>query len=232
VLGHRGARHAAPENTLAAFELARAEGADGVELDVRLDGAGRVVVLHDRTLARVSGGSELRDVELLDAATLASVSVGGGERVPLLAEVLAWAREQGMRVNVELKHDVSDWRRLLRGVTEVVRASGGGPELVLFSSFHPVLVAGLARSAPEYPRAWLVEPSRHALKRAPLFGWFADGVNPHHDLVRAPELARWRAAGALIATWTVNIEAEARRVARLGVDSIITDRPGAILAGL
>ena len=49
VLGHRGARHAAPENTLAAFDLAMTEGADGVELDVRLDGDGRVIVLHDPT---------------------------------------------------------------------------------------------------------------------------------------------------------------------------------------
>jgi glycerophosphoryl diester phosphodiesterase len=47
VLGHRGARHAAPENTLRAFELARTEGADGVELDVRIDANGEVIVLHD-----------------------------------------------------------------------------------------------------------------------------------------------------------------------------------------
>jgi glycerophosphoryl diester phosphodiesterase len=63
VLGHRGARHAAPENTQRAFELALAEGADGIELDVRLDRDGRVIVLHDRTLARVSAGQETRDVE-------------------------------------------------------------------------------------------------------------------------------------------------------------------------
>ena len=50
VLGHRGARHAAPENTLKAFDMAAAEGADGVELDVRLCQSGEVIVLHDPTL--------------------------------------------------------------------------------------------------------------------------------------------------------------------------------------
>src|SRR6478752_9574719 len=88
VLGHRGARHAAPENTLRAFELALAEGADGVELDVRLDADERVIVLHDRTLERVTDGSERRDVETLGAHELDRVSLRG-ERVPLLADVLA-----------------------------------------------------------------------------------------------------------------------------------------------
>src|SRR5262249_27028360 len=75
VLGHRGARHAAPENTLRAFELALAEGADGIELDVRLDGDGRVIVLHDRTLERVTAGGETRDVEALGAHELDRVSM-------------------------------------------------------------------------------------------------------------------------------------------------------------
>src|SRR3954469_22392426 len=76
VLGHRGARHAAPENTLAAFELARKEGADGVELDVRLDGSGRVIVLHDPTLARVTGGAEVRHAEDIAGRELCALDVG------------------------------------------------------------------------------------------------------------------------------------------------------------
>ena len=68
VLGHRGARHAAPENTLRAFDLALREGAEGVELDVRLDGSGRVVVLHDPDLSRVSSGSDQRLTHELSAA--------------------------------------------------------------------------------------------------------------------------------------------------------------------
>src|SRR5262245_52384253 len=95
VLGHRGARRAAPENTLRAFELARSEGADGVELDVRLTGDGQIVVLHDPTLERVSGGRDRRRVEALDFSELGRVDVGERERAPRLVDVLAWAAEHG-----------------------------------------------------------------------------------------------------------------------------------------
>ena len=105
MLGHRGARHAAPENTLAAFELARREGADGIELDVRLDGSGKVIVLHDPTLTRVTGGADSRHAEDIPSAELARLDLGSGERVPLLADVLTWAKEHGQRVNVELKSE-------------------------------------------------------------------------------------------------------------------------------
>jgi glycerophosphoryl diester phosphodiesterase len=231
VLGHRGARHAAPENTLTAFELARREGADGVELDVRLDGDGRVIVLHDRTLARVTDGRETRDVERVGADTLARTPVGV-DRVPLLADVLAWARESGMRVNVELKRDVSRPLAFLRAVSRVVRSSGAGPELVLFSSFHPGFVAALGVLVSELPRAWLVDRDDRVFRRAPAFRLLADGVNPHRALVDARAMARWKRRGAPIATWTVNDPDEARRVATLGVDTIISDKPGEILASL
>ncbi len=228
VLGHRGARHAAPENTERAFELARTEGADGIELDVRLDRDERVVVLHDRTLGRVSNGSESRDVEALGASELDRVSLGG-ERVPLLADVLAWARSHGQRVNVELKGDVSRPHVLLRNVCRVVRASGAGPELVLVSSFHPAFLAALALLLPGIPRAWLVDRGGSFVRRAPGFRLLGDGVNPHHELVTVEAVARWQRAGAVLATWTVNDPAEACRVAELGIDSIISDEPGAIL---
>ena len=231
VLGHRGARHAAPENTLRAFELARSEGADGVELDVRLDRDERVIVLHDRTLERVSGGSVTRDVELVGASELTRVSLGG-ERVPLLAEVLAWAREQKLRVNVELKRDVSRPLVLLRNVSRVVKASGVGPETVLYSSFHPGFVGALAALSPGFPRAWLLDADAGLLGRAPAFRAIADGVNPHRKLVTSAAMWRWKRHGAPIATWTVNDGAEARHLAELGVDSIISDTPAVILNAL
>lgn len=233
MLGHRGARHASPENTLLAFQLALDEGADGVELDVRLDGDGRVIVLHDRDLARVSSRAELRAAERLGAADLARIDVGRGERVPSLADVLAWARERNTRINVELKHDVRRPHTLLLGVMRVVRASGVATEQLLFSSFHPAFVSALAVLLPEFARAWLVHARQRLLGRAPYFALLgADGVNPEHRLVTERSLARWRTEPVLISTWTVNEDADVRRVAALGVDTIISDRPGAALAAL
>ncbi len=228
VLGHRGARHAAPENTLRAFELALEEGADGIELDVRLDRDGRVIVLHDRRLARVSNGQETRDVEQLGAAELRSVSIGG-EPVPLLSDVLAWARERQTRVNVELKGDVSRPLELLRNVARTVRASGVGADTVLFSSFHPALVAGLRVLLPALPRAYLMDKGSRFAPRVPAFRLIAAGVNPHHSLVTRETMRSWHGLVAVVATWTVNDPLEAQRLAELGVDTIISDEPGAIL---
>jgi len=219
-----------------AFELALTEGADGVELDVRLDGDGRVVVLHDTTLERVSEGRETRSAEAMTAAELSRVDVGRGERVPLLKDVLAWSLERQARVNVELKRDVQRPRALIEGVVRAVRAvrAGGRAEgLLLFSSFHPLFVAALAVRLPRHARAWLVHERQRLFKRAPFHrGLGADGVHPQHQLVTAEALARWKRRPALVNAWTVNAADEARRVAALGVDGIVTDRPAEILAAL
>ena len=233
VLGHRGARQSAPENSLRAFELALDEGADGVELDVRLDRDERVIVLHDAELGRVSGGVETRAAEDLDATELGRVDLGGGERVPLLVDVLRLFRERGARVNVELKRDVRGPVALLRGVERAVRESGAPPELVIFSSFRPGFVAALARRLPTFPRAWLVHEKQRVLRSAPLFRLLgSDGVHPQHSLVTARSLARWKRGAAVVNTWTVNDGSEARRLADLGVDAIISDCPRAILEAL
>lgn len=233
VLGHRGARHAAPENTMKAFELALAEGADGVELDVRLDGDGRVIVLHDRTLQRVSNGAEQRDVEALGAAALAAIDVGDGERTPLLADVLAWSRERRARVNVELKHDVSRPFALVDGVVRAVRDGGRAEELLVFSSFYAPFVSALALGLSSYARAWLVHEKQRVLRRAPLFRALgADGVHPQHTLVTEASMARWKGRPALVNVWTVNAVEDVRRVAKLGVDAVISDDPGSALAAI
>jgi len=233
VLGHRGARHAAPENTFAAFELARREGADGVELDVRLDGSGRVVVIHDRDLVRVTDGRSRARVDGLSTSELSALDVGQGERVPLLADVLAWAREHDLVVNVEVKSDVREQKRVLDGVaSELARAHELG-SLVIASSFHPGFVRVLALRLPEIPVCWLMHDRQLVFRRAP--GWKllgASGVHPQHTLLSSTGVRSFRASGALVGTWTVNDPAFARAYARFGVDVIITDAPARILEAL
>lgn len=229
VLGHRGARHAAPENTLAAFELAREEEADGVELDVRLDASGGIVVLHDRTLERVTDGRDRRDVEVVPADELSRIDLGGGARVPALAEVLAWAAERDFLVNVELKHDVSRRARLIAGVVELVRTQKSAGDWLLLSSFHPEIVWRLARRLPDVRVAWLVHKGQRFARHA--FGFRllgAGAVNPEHVLCTPRRIARWHHGGARVNAWTVNDPDRARDLAALGVDAIISDEPGKI----
>jgi glycerophosphoryl diester phosphodiesterase len=231
VLGHRGARHAAPENTLRAFELALTEGADGVELDVRLDRSGRAVVLHDADLARVTGGLDIRLVSELTAVEVDRAQAGDGEPIPALVDVLAWAEEKNARVNVELKGDVPALRELVRAVVSDVTRVRSSPERIFFSSFHPWLVRALARSLPDFCTGWLVHEKQRAFRSALLYRALgACAVHPERTLVTAERMARWRRAGALVNTWTVNDPAEALRLSRVGVDAIISDAPGSILA--
>ncbi|HYQ29020.1 MAG TPA: glycerophosphodiester phosphodiesterase family protein [Polyangiaceae bacterium] len=231
VLGHRGARHAAPENTLAAFELSRKEAADGIELDVRLDGSGQVIVLHDPTLERVTRGADTRHAEDIPSSELSRLDVGQGERVPTLAEVLSWAREHNQRVNVELKSDVKNRLLLLRQVARVMTRQALPP--VLFSSFHPYFVWWLARRLPELPRAWLVHNKQLLLRYAPgLRQLGANGLHPEHVLANRARVSRLKSAHLLVNTWTVNDPGRAHELANMGVDAIISDVPGKILTEL
>jgi len=216
---------------LAAFELSRREGADGIELDVRLDGSGQVIVLHDPTLERVTQGADSRHAEDIPSRELARLDVGKGERVPSLDEVLSWAHEHGQRVNVELKSDVRNRVLLLRQVARTMRRKA--LPNVLFSSFHPYFVWWLARRLPELPRAWLVHQKQLLLKYAPGLGQLgANALHPEHVLATPERVARLERAHFLVNTWTVNDPARARELSGMGVDAIISDVPGKILAEL
>ncbi|HET9953284.1 MAG TPA: glycerophosphodiester phosphodiesterase family protein [Polyangiaceae bacterium] len=233
VLGHRGARHAAPENTLAAFELARAEGAAGVELDVRIDAEGTVIVLHDPTLTRVTAGACSAHVEDLKRADWAALDVGKGEKVPLLVDVLDWAKRHDLCVNVEVKADVRNRRRLLSAVVQCLAPRAAESERLLLSCFHPGIVWHLAKHLPDFGVNWLVHDRQPLLGRAPAFRRLgALGVNPQHTLLSVSSVERWKAAGALLCTWTVNSPELALAYDHFGVDVIISDEPGRVLSAL
>jgi glycerophosphoryl diester phosphodiesterase len=228
VWGHRGASFDAPENTLAAFELAVRQGADGVELDAQRCGSGEVVVLHDESLGRTTGFSGLlREtpwpvVRTLDAGARKHERFRG-ERVPLLAEVL---RACPLLVNVELKCDRADDRGLTAEVVRVIR-DAKAEDRVLLSSFNPLCLLRARLLAPRLPRALLFEsqsswPLRSGLS-APALGVTA--MHPESILATPRRVARWRGRGYLVACWTVDDVEEAARLFASGVAGIITNRP-------
>jgi len=231
VYGHRGARARAPENTIEAFDLAIAEGADGIELDVRMTADGELVVLHDRHI-QLEGGKAV-EVERLTFGQLDLAAKRTGHAIPTLNEVLAWQRQRGCLANVELKGDVPQRSWLARQSAESILRHG--TEGILISGFHPMLVREMARRLPTVPAALLLEPGNlnrfeHAIGGYRLLG--ACGVHPQHTLLTPAYLRPLREAGALVNTWTVNDEADATRLASLGVDGIVTDRPLEVLAAL
>jgi glycerophosphoryl diester phosphodiesterase len=234
VFGHRGVRAEGgpPENTLAAFARAADEGADGFELDVRPCASGELVALHDPTLERVTRGDDRRAAADLAYDELRRVDLGGGERVPLLSDVLALARERGLRVYVELKRDAPSRAASVRSAARLLRAQD--PRLpLLVTSFDPLMLAGFATLAPGLPYALLVsrEPRYRPLVHAarPIG---ASAVQLERTVTGPRLVERLRAEGLAVHVWTVNDPREARDLAALGVDALTTDSPAEILAAL
>jgi glycerophosphoryl diester phosphodiesterase len=235
ILAHRGASAHAPENTLAAFQQAVAERADGVELDVRACAGGEVVVCHDRTLERLAG---LRwEVATTPWWKLRRADVGtrlgfAAARIPLLEEVLALLPRRVL-VNVELKCEAADDRGLVARTVEVIRAARA-EERVVLSSFHPLCLLRLSALAPSLRRGYLVDPGRrfllHGLLLASALSNFS--VHPHHTEATGPRVRRWKESGLRVAVWTVDDADEARRLEAIGVDYLISNRPAAIRRAL
>jgi glycerophosphoryl diester phosphodiesterase len=224
VFAHRGGAALAPENTIAAFDNAVSLGADGLELDVRLSRDGIVVVHHDRTLERTTGLHG--DVAARTGADLYDAGV------PTLAAVLH--RHGEMRVIVEMKVNLPE---LARAVVEVVRGASAVGRVCLGSFGWRVLRAA-RRLEPAIATSAAREEVRWALYRS-WCGWPArtaryDGYQvPEHagrTRVVSPQFIRdAHHAGLGVQVWTVDTEADARRLLAWGVDALITDRPDLIV---
>jgi glycerophosphoryl diester phosphodiesterase len=212
VVGHRGGRGEGwpRENTLAAFGQARAQGARAIELDVRTCGTGEIVVLHDPT-----------------RASLAELRATG---VPTLAEALAWAFENDVAVNVELKHDVPNRVVLVERARRVLRTSRAD---VLLSSFDPLLLAAAAVALPALRRALLTSRAqRPQVPSAIIQPPYVQAVHLERTQTRPAAIARHRSRGLRVGVWTVNDPREAVDLVALGIETLITDAPGALLDAL
>lgn len=235
ILGHRGASADFPENTLEAFLGAAAQGADGVELDVMRCGSGELVVCHDEWLDRLAGLHW--EVRTTPWRKLQQVDVGSRlgfapARLPLLHQVFD-ALPQDLTVNVELKCETTDDDGLSEAVGRLLedrRLLGRA----FVSSFNPLCLVRLARAFPRVRRGLLLDPDRAWLPQA----WFwlpvtaTTSVHPHASACTPERVNRWHGRGWEVAAWTVDDVEEARRLRALGVEWLITNRPGALRAAL
>ncbi len=234
VLAHRGASADAPENTLSAFRLALAQGADGVELDVWRCGTGEVVVVHDEDLGRV-GGTPLR-VSDSPLAALRAADVGAwkgerfrGEQIPLLSEVLEALPDA--IVNVELKSRGGRDLALAHAAAEVIWRAGAGARVVV-SSFDWRLLAAFRLAAPDVAVGLLFDAER-AWRLRTFLGIRAlrpAAVHPDREIATDARVRRWAARGLAVNVWTVDEPAEASRLARAGAAALITNVPARVRA--
>ena len=240
VFAHRGGCALGPDNTIAAFELGLAAGADGLELDVHLSADGVAVVHHDDTLERTTSGTgaiasrTADELARLDAGCRFATADGfpfrgQGVGIPTLAEV--FRRYPDVPIIVEMKVDslamgeavAREVRRA--GAVERVCAAGYGlrsataarralPEMATSACHREVTIA--------LYRSWMRIPVR----RAPYGGFQVPEAAAGHRIVSPRFMRQAHAAGLRVQVWTVDEEADMRRLLAWGVDGLISNRPG------
>lgn len=222
IIGHRGASAAAPENTMAAFGLAAEQGAQGIELDVRLAADGNVVVMHDRRVARTTNGRGA--VAGLTTAELQALDAGLGQPVPTLDDVFQ-AFGPALLYNVELKDGGLANDDLILAVADRIAAYHLENQVVV-SSFNPLAVRRARRHLSRTTMTAVI------WARGPRWLWHlaaqTEADHPHYSLVDDAYMAWARERQYRVHVWTVDDPAEARRLARLGVHALITNKPDVI----
>lgn len=234
VFAHRGAAAQAPENTLAAFELASAQGADAVELDAKLTADGHIVVFHDRTLERTTNGTgrlakkTLAELRELDAGSHFSPEFRS-EKIPLLEEVFD-AVGKKLLVNVELTNYATPTDDLVSRVCALVKKCGLEGR-VLFSSFLPTNLSRARALLPDVPRGLLAFRGwKGAWARS--FGFsFGDyaALHPFLTDVDAQEVQRVHRLKRRIHVWTVSEARDLLNLKNWGADGIFTKDPALAL---
>jgi len=243
-LAHRGASILAPENTIEAFRIAVEAGAGGLELDVHMTRDGHIVVIHDATVDRTTGASgtvaEMTIGELrgFDAGHTFSPDGGSnhpyrglGVRVPTLRDVLE--EFPGVAVNIDIKAKRPGIEATVLGVLREANALGRAlvvatPHATV-KRFRKISGGHISTGASRWETGIFYLLSRLRLERL---------VSPAYDALQVPLRHRGiplvtprfieaaHARGVRVDVWTINQADEMHRLLDLGVDVIMTDRPG------
>lgn len=213
LLGHRGARAQAPENTLAAFELALAHGCDGFEFDVRLTRDAEPVICHDARLAHRSVRRSTYSQLCARLGRRFPRGTSSASLLPSLEDVLARFGNQAW-LDIEVK---------IAGVEKILLDAILRHRLrrnFCVSSFRPGVLEELRARDPALPLGFLTD------KRWRLSRWERYDVQvviPHYRLVSRRLVEEVHAAGKMLMTWTVNSPRRMRKLAEFGVDGIVSD---------
>ncbi|SHF12638.1 glycerophosphoryl diester phosphodiesterase [Modicisalibacter ilicicola DSM 19980] len=223
ITAHRGSSMKAPENTLAAIEQAITDGADYVELDVRLTQDRQVVVAHDNSLRRLTSLDRSLSEMTLEEARQVDVGSWFGdaytdERIPTLDEVIDMARGR-IKFYIELKPARGDEEALASAVIDHL-ASLPENEVIL-ASLSPTALREAKRLAPRLRTTLFAQ----FVVRGGMDRRLFNALGLRHNRVTPDSVRAAQRHGYQLHAWTVNGQAEMSRLIDLGVDNIITDRP-------
>jgi glycerophosphoryl diester phosphodiesterase len=222
IVGHRGAAGECPENTVLSFSRALEQGADALELDVRLTADGVPVVIHDATADRTTSGSGR--VQCLSLERLQEFDAGSGQRVPTLATVLAQFPETPLIVEIKEADAAEPARQAI--------ARAGAKERVLVGSFvHEALVpfakARMHRSASrrETVVSWMASRFGLTVPGRQVAAFTVPERHRSLTIVDRKFVTTARRAGRPVHVWTVDDPVDAARLRAIGVNGIITNYP-------
>ncbi|GAB2804406.1 glycerophosphodiester phosphodiesterase [Halomonas shantousis] len=227
VTAHRGSSMKAPENTLAAIEQAIADGADYIEMDVRLLKDGNIVLSHDRNLRRLTGfDQDLRELTLDEVRETDVGSWFGdafiGERLATFEEAIELSQGR-VDLYVELKPDQGETTRLAEAVIARLRQHDILDSSVI-ASLDPAVINEVERLAPEVRTTLFLQ----FLLPGALFTTDADIIGLRHTQATPDTVRDVHRSGRELHVWTVNDTGAMSRYVDMGVDNIITDRPDAL----
>jgi glycerophosphoryl diester phosphodiesterase len=238
IIGHRGASHDAPENTLAAFRLALAQGADGFEADFYLTVDNHVICFHDKDTERLCGKKLLVTQTPFDELRALDVGSWKGprwkaEKMPTMKQVLEIVPE-GKKIFIELKSGPE----IIAPMAQLIESSSLSPDQIVIISFHADAIAAAKKRLPDIRAHWLsgyeeqqdgrLTPTKEevaaTIRRIGADGFGSKAEPKHFD---AAFIEHLRDSGCReFHVWTVNEPPIARFYQQLGAWSITTDRPG------
>lgn len=230
IIAHRGASALAPENTMAAFRLAKELNADGIELDVQLSADGKLVVIHDRKLNRTTNGKG--EVDKLAWSEMKDLDAGSkfgdqfkNERLPLLEEVFEELGGQFL-INVELKNADTPHNGLTEPVVRLIQKMNLIDSVIL-SSFNDMNLLEAKSLEPRIGRGFLTipglvgAPDRRANGRRLQF----TAIHPYFKDVTARMVKHFHCRSMQVNVWTVDEKKDLLKMKALGVDMLICNNP-------
>ena len=233
VIAHRGASADAPENTIAAFELALRQGADAIALDVQLSRDNQPVVIHDVTLERTTDGAgpvrghTVHELKRLDAGGWRGPEFRG-QRVQTLQEVFERFRDR-TRFWIDLRGGSALYPGIEERVVSMIEVYEV-LEHALVQSFDPEALSQIRTLNPEVRLGVLAD--QRPIESVAASPGAANAVCPGARVVTRQALAAIRDAGLDCYVWTVNDPAQMDQLVEWGVSGIITDRPGLLVSRL
>lgn len=238
IFAHRGAVEFAPPNTLPAFEKSLEMGVDGIELDVHASKDAQLVLIHDFDVDATTNATG--PVAGFTAAELAAMDAGShfsaefaGVGIPTLDQVFDLVGDRCI-INVEIKTlDYLTGGKTIEPLKQMIRDRNLYDQVIV-SSFNPLPLIRLRHEDRKIQLGLLY------FEKLPTSLWESwmspiiqpEALHPHHSLVDAASMERARKNGRAVNVWTVNEIDEAKRLADLGVDTIITDYPDKMMAAL